>query len=176
MHTNSFLAVLFVWMPFLWSSGLSQCPELIESEIKIVTLAQAKRDDSEGGDIQSVIINDFNINCLAVAPTRGYEEATATVNYTTNTGETNAFQLVLDCPSQDWRSLQSVRLPRTVGSTEVTEEELLNSETDINCISCSPGPSPSFCTGSTFLGGIFLTGLSFMPHHMHEMDGSLCLA
>ena len=85
---SSFAAVLLVWVALLVSRSLSQCPELTESLVRGLTEDQAIDDNTEGQQVTSVVLNDHNINCLAVAPSRGYKEAIYTVNYTTNAGLT----------------------------------------------------------------------------------------
>ena len=152
MRATNFVAVLFAWMPLLWSPALSQCPEPTKPVLTPVTLSQANLDASEGVEYESVEIHAFNINCLAAASTRGYLEALVTVNFTTNTGDMQTFQLVLDCNSAlEWESLQSSSLPRDIDGGTLTAEGALNYETDVNCTSCRPRTNtithPSFCRG-----------------------------
>ena len=151
MRTATIVSVVLIaWMTLLPTPVLSQCPELTKPEVTSLTLVQAKADGTEGAGLTSVVINEFNINCLAAASTRGYLEASVTVNYTTNTGTTRTSQLVIACSGSDWSSVQSIALPRTVGGMTLTEELMLNAETELNCLRCSAAHSPtvpSFCQG-----------------------------
>ena len=153
MGIISVVLVVVAWLALLESRALCQCPQLTESLLEDLTVKLLEREGSEGGtEVDSVVLNDYQVNCLAAESTRGYKEATATVNYTTNTDVTGAGQVHLDCFSTEWRVVQRINLPRTANNMEVTVEGLLASETDASCISCSPfvsgGPaSPSFCSG-----------------------------
>ena len=167
MRAANFVAVLFSWIAFLWSPALSQCPEPTKSVLTDLTLDQVTLEATEGVQYDSVEINDFNINCLAAASTRGYIEAVVTVNFTTNTGLMQTFQLLLDCFSakKEWRSPHnSVSLPRDVAGMTLTTEGALNYETDVSCTRCGPDGNrnhPSFCKGGynlpCFIIGAFIT-------------------
>ena len=155
MGANSVVAVVVAWLALLESRALCQCPELTESILEDLTVDLIKDEQLEGqGTVASVDLHEFNVNCLAAAETRGYEGATVTVNYTTDTGSTGIAQMLLGCsPSVTWNFLQNLPLPREIGDVNVTAEKLLVSETDASCTSCTPLQtsisSPSYCSGGS---------------------------
>ena len=149
MRTTSLVAVFSVWLPLLASRAFCQCPEPTEVEVEDFTLIHPMIMAPEGVEVELEGPIDYNINCLAAAPTRGYIGATVTVVYKTNIDIMEvAGQLILECSSQTWRYREFRP------DTSLRVDELLAAETDVNCISCSPyfneaaGSVPPFCTGT----------------------------
>ena len=65
--TISLVTVLFAWLALFPGRTLCQCPEPTESMLEILMLEGLWRAATEGGGgVESVAINDFNINCLQV--------------------------------------------------------------------------------------------------------------
>ena len=155
MGANSVVVVVVSWLALLDIRALCQCPELTEPILEGLTVDLIGNQQSEGEEtVTSVNLNNFKVNCLAAAETRGYEEATVTVSYTADTGSTGTGQMLLDCSSSaTWNLKQGLDLPREIDGMTVTAETLLVSETDASCTSCSPTQSsinvPSYCTGGS---------------------------
>lgn len=133
----------------------AQCPRITVSDVEAALNVQLQLLGSEGGAEFTLQINEFNINCLAAASMKGYEQTTVTVNFTTSTNPTQSpvVQLNINCVGTEWdenNGDNEIILPHDsdYGGGVATAEELLAAEVDISCLRChrvAAANSPSHC-------------------------------